>query len=98
MDDLRLEILAEIRRTLSAELEFPGTVELHHELAADLQVDSVGAFVLAVALEDRFRVKLTGTEASSVISVEDLVGVVERAVYADRSAGEPQAAGGRASP
>ena len=88
MDDLRLEILAEIRRTLSAELEFPGTVELHHELAADLQVDSVGAFVLAVALEDRFRVKLTGTEASSVVSVEDLVSVVERAVSEDRSAGE----------
>ena len=98
MDDLRLEILAEIRRTLAADLESPGTVELHHELAADLQVYSVGAFVLAVAFEDRFRVKLTGTEASSVISVEDLVGVVERAVYADRSAGEPQAAGGRASP
>jgi acyl carrier protein len=87
MDDLRQEILAEIRRTLSAELEFPGQVELHHELAADLQVDSVGALVLAVALEDRFRVKLTGTEASSVVSVEDLVGVVERAVNADRPVG-----------
>lgn len=87
MDDLREEILAEIRRTLAAHLELPGTVELHHELAADLQVDSVGALVLAVALEDRFRVKLTGSEASTVVSVEDLVGVVERAVNADRPAG-----------
>ena len=42
--------------------------------------DSLGALVLAVALEDRFRVKLTGVEAASVSSVEELVGVVERAV------------------
>ena len=98
MDDLRQEILAEIRRTLAADLEAPGMVELHHELAADLQVDSVGAVVLAVALEDRFRVKLTGTEASSVVSVEDLVGVVEHAVREDRSAGEPQGGEGRPAP
>jgi acyl carrier protein len=98
MDDLRQEILAEIRRTLAADLESPGTVELHHELAADLQVDSVGALVLAVGLEDRFRVKLTGTEASSVVSVEDLVGVVERAIRADRSKGERRDEPGRAAP
>jgi acyl carrier protein len=84
MDDLRREIIAEIRRTLATDLEFPDTVELGHELATDLKVDSVGALILAVALEDRFRVKLTGTEASSVISVEDLVSVVERAVRANR--------------
>ena len=93
MDDIRQEVLAEIRRTLAADLEFPGTVELRHELAADLQVDSVGALVLAVALEDRFRVKLTGTEASSVVTVEDLVGVVEHAVFADRSTREPSGRG-----
>jgi len=93
MDDIRQEVLAEIRRTLAADLEFRGTVELRHELAADLQVDSVGALVLAVALEDRFRVKLTGTEASSVVTVEDLVDVVERAVFADRSTREPSGSG-----
>jgi len=97
MDDLRREILAEIRRTLAADLEFPGPVELHHALAADLQVDSVGALVLAVALEDRFRVKLTGTEASAVVSVGDLVGVVEHAVREDRATGVPQD-GGRQTP
>ena len=85
MDDLRAEVLAEIRRILAADLEWPGPVELDDELAADLQVDSVGALVLAVALEDRFRVKLTGTEASSVVTVEDLVVVVERAVREDQA-------------
>jgi acyl carrier protein len=88
MDDLRQEILAEIRRILVTDLEFTGAVEPGHELAADLQVDSVGAFVLAVALEDRFRVKLTGTEAATVVSVEDLVDVVERAVHECRPSGE----------
>ncbi len=101
MDDLRGEILSQVRRTLASELEFPGTVELHHELAADLQVDSIGAFVLAVALEDRFRVKLAGDEASSVVTVEDLVGAVERAVDAvrgERAIGEPGAGDGGAAP
>jgi acyl carrier protein len=98
MDELRQEILAEIRRVLAAELELPGTVEPHHELATDLEVDSVGALILAVALEDRFRVKLTGAEAYSVISVDDLVGVVERAVREDRATGEPQGGGGRQAP
>ena len=98
MDDLRREILAEIRRTLAADLELPGPVELHHGLAADLQVDSLGALVLAVALEDRFRVKLTGAEASSVVFVEDLVGVVERSVREDRATGDPQDGGARPVP
>lgn len=89
MNDLREQILGEIRRTVAVDLEFPGPVELRHGLSTDLQIDSMGAIVLAVALEDRFRVKLTGIEAGSVLSVEDLVGVVERAVREDRSAGAP---------
>ncbi len=85
MGDLRGEILAEIRRTLATDLDFRGRVELHHGLATDLRVDSLGALVLAVALEDRFRVKLTGVEAASVESVEQLVSVVERAVREERA-------------
>ena len=98
MNDLREEILAEIRRTVAADLELPGPVELHHGLATDLQLDSIGAIVLAVALEDRFRVKLTGVEAGSVLSVEDLVGVVECAVREKRAKGEPQDGRGREAP
>ena len=65
------------------------------ELAADLQVDSVGTIVLAVALEDRFRVKLTGTDASAVVSVQDLVNAVEQAVSYERSRDEMQVEAGR---
>lgn len=84
MDDVREAVLSEIRRILADELEHPGPVELHHDLSADLQVDSMGAAILAVALEDRFRVKLTGVEAGSIVSVADLVGAVERAVRETR--------------
>jgi acyl carrier protein len=92
--ELREEVLAEIRRTLATDLDFRGPVELHHGLATDLQVDSLGALVLAVALEDRFRVKLTGVEAASVTSVEELVGVVERAVREATGEGAPRDDGG----
>jgi acyl carrier protein len=95
--DLRKEILAEIRRALVVDLEFHGPVELRSELAADLQVDSVGTIVLAVALEDRFRVKLTGTDPSAIASVQDLVNAVEKAVGSERSRDEMQVEAGRPS-
>jgi acyl carrier protein len=72
------EILAEIRRIFADELERTGPVEPTHELARDLGVDSVGAIVLAVGLEDRFRVKLADDDASAIVTVADLVGLVER--------------------
>jgi acyl carrier protein len=98
VNELREEILAEIRRTVAVDLEFPGPVEMHHGLSTDLQIDSMGAIVLAAALEDRFRVKLTGIEAGSVVSVDDLVGVVEREVRKDRASGAPQDGEGRPEP
>jgi acyl carrier protein len=78
MPDLRAEILAEIRRVLSVELEVMEAVEPHHELARDLKVDSMGAIVLAVGLEDRFRVKLSDEDALTVVTIKDLVDLVER--------------------
>jgi len=87
--DRRAEILAEIRRILRDELEFPGPVELHHALAADLELDSMGALVLAVGLEDRFRVKLAEDDATSLVTVADLVALVERAVAEAGDMAEP---------
>jgi len=78
MPDLRAEILAEIRRVLSVDLEVTEPVEPHNALARDLGVDSMGAIVLAVALEDRFRVKLFDEDAGAVVTVEDLMDLVER--------------------
>jgi acyl carrier protein len=95
MPDLRTEILGEIRRVLSAELEVTEPVELHHELARDLRVDSMGAIVLAVALEDRFLVKLSDEDATGVVSVRDLVDLVERRSREARAEGAPESAHGR---
>ena len=91
MPDLRAEILAEIRRVFSVDLEVPGLVEPHHALARDLRVDSMGAIVLAVALEDRFRVTLSDAEAATVVTVSDLVDLVERRVRETESRSTPSA-------
>ena len=53
------EVVAEIRRILGEELEWKGAVEPAHDLLKDLQLDSLGLTVLAVGLENRFRVKLS---------------------------------------
>jgi len=78
MPDLRAAILAEIGRLLRDELEVEGPVRLDHELARDLRIDSMGAIVLAVGLEDRFRVKLSEEDGAAVVTVKDLVDLVER--------------------
>ncbi len=78
MTDVGREILEEIRRIGSSELELSGPIELHHELTRDLKLDSLGAVVLAVGLEDRFRVKLSEHDAETLVRVEDLVALVER--------------------
>ena len=90
MNETREAILGEIRRILADDLDFHGPIEMEHALATDLRVDSLGAVVLAVALEDRFRVKLTSIEAASTVSVGDLVDVVERALSEERAAEGPQ--------
>lgn len=78
MSDLRPAIFAEIRRIFADELDRPGPVEPQHALAADLRIDSMGALILAVGLEDHFRVKLFELDAATVVTVADLVDVVER--------------------
>ncbi len=78
MPDARAEVLEEIRRILSAELEITEPVKPHHRLAKDLGVDSMGAIVLAVGLEDRFRIKLSDEDAFGVVTVSDLVDLVIR--------------------
>ncbi|MBZ5589306.1 MAG: acyl carrier protein [Acidobacteriia bacterium] len=82
--------MAEIRRVLSVELEIPVPAELHHELAKDLGVDSMGAIVLAVGLEDRFRVKLSDEDAGKIVTVTDLVNLVERRSREARTNHKPE--------
>ena len=68
--------LVEIRRILAEELEWTGRVEPAHELLGDLQLDSLGLTVLAVGLENRFRVKLTEEDSAGILTVADLMRLV----------------------
>jgi acyl carrier protein len=80
MAELEGEVVAEVRRILGEELEWKGSVEPSHDLLKDLQLDSLGLTVLAVGLENRFRVKLSEEDAAGVITVSDLAKLVTRRV------------------
>jgi acyl carrier protein len=90
--DNELAVLLEIRRIVSQELDWQGAVEPAHHLMRDLQLDSLGLTVLAVELENRFRIRLSMEDSVGVNTVGDLMRLV-----AARAAEEPQvtcAAGG----
>lgn len=72
-DPLEVQVLTEIRRIFATELEREDPVQLTHGLARDLRVDSMAAIILAVGLEDRFRVTLTEEDTEGVVTVADLV-------------------------
>jgi acyl carrier protein len=80
MAELEGDVVAEIRRILGEELEWKGAVEPTHDLLKDLQLDSLGITVLAVGLENRFRVKLSEEDAAGVLTVADLARLVSRRV------------------
>ncbi|WP_233577358.1 phosphopantetheine-binding protein [Citreicoccus inhibens] len=71
------QVLAEIRRIAIEELEWKGAIEPQHDLLLDLQLDSLGLTVLAVGLENRFRVKLSEEDAVDLKTVGDLIRLVE---------------------
>ena len=56
------EVLETIRSIARAELELERPVQPQDDLLADLGLDSLGLTVLAVGLENRFRVKLSQEE------------------------------------
>ncbi len=95
MPDARAEVLDEIRRICAVELEVKGQVDLGQELAGDLGVDSMGAVVLAVGLEDRFHVKLRDEDAAAVVTVSDLVDLVVRSVAETRPVAPGRGGAGR---
>jgi acyl carrier protein len=74
------QVLEELRRIARVELDYQGPLEPGLRLKEDLQLDSMAMIVLAVGLEDRFRVKLEEGDAGAIRTVADLVGLVERRV------------------
>ncbi len=97
MADLVEAALAEIRRVAAEELEIARPVSPGDELRSDLRLDSIGAVVLAVALEDRFRVRLSDSDAAAVVTVGDLAALVARRVREARAAEAPAESPDRAA-
>ena len=87
MVENELAVLREIRRIVSQELDWQAEVEPSHHLMKDLQLDSMGLTVLAVELENRFRIRLSMEDSVGVSTVGDLMRLV-----AARTAEEPQVA------
>ena len=52
------DVLAEIQKIVTAQLDFHGELEPDDELIADLELDSLALVTLAVAIEDHFKIAL----------------------------------------
>jgi acyl carrier protein len=80
LTNLDNEVLAELRTIAQKELEHEGPIEPSMSLSADLQLDSMAMIVVAVGLENRFRVRLDEQDAGALDTVGDLVALVCRRV------------------
>ena len=78
MTEMADAVLSEVRRIMAQELDVTRPVALDDELAAFPELDSIGLITLAVGLEDRFRVKLTGADAGPLVTVRDLARLIAR--------------------
>jgi acyl carrier protein len=72
------QVLESIRAIARTELELERTVDPSDDLLADLGLDSLGLTVLAVGLENRYRVKLSQEDAVGIRTVSDLAALVAR--------------------
>jgi acyl carrier protein len=66
------QVLEAIRAIARSELELERPIVPEDDLLRDLLLDSLGLTVLAVGLENRFRVKLSEDDAAGVQTVGDL--------------------------
>lgn len=72
------DVVQEIQRICDAELQLARPVAPDLHLARDLGLDSLGAMIVAVGLEDRYRVRLNEQDAAALVTVSDLVALVQR--------------------
>lgn len=80
MPDHAADVLAELRRVAREELFVERELEPKDTLHGTLQLDSLSAIVIAVALEDRFRVQLQEDSVIGLATVADVVALVCRRI------------------
>lgn len=71
-------VIEEIRHICGTQLDVREAVGPSTDLIADLELDSLGLITLAVALEDRYRVKLAEADATGIRTVGELAALVCR--------------------
>ena len=80
MAELDARVLEVIRKIARTELEYSGEVLPAQRLHEDLKLDSMAMIIVAVGLENAFRVKLQEEDAGTLATVADLVKLVVRRV------------------
>jgi acyl carrier protein len=80
VSELDVRVLEEIRRIARSELELERDISLTTRLDEDLALDSLALIVVAVGLENAFRVRLREEDAGSLATVADLVRLVGQRV------------------
>ena len=83
---LEQAVLDEVRRIAAEELEWTRPVLPTDDLLRDLQLDSLGLTVMAVGLENRFRVRLTEEDSAGILTVQDLMRLVATRATESRAA------------
>ena len=78
--NLEEEVLEELRTIARNELEYEGPIDASMSLSADLKLDSMTMLVVAVSLENRFRVRLEEQDAGVLDTVGDLIALVQRRI------------------
>ncbi|MEL7059768.1 MAG: acyl carrier protein [Acidobacteriota bacterium] len=73
----REEIQAAIAEDVREELDWEGEVHDAVRLIEDLQLDSIKLLSLAMRIEDRFRIALDETDEQALVTIGDLVDLVE---------------------
>jgi acyl carrier protein len=73
----RAEILAAVGEVARIHLGFAGPLVESQRLIEDLGLDSLKRLVLAAEVENRFRVALEPADEARIVTLGDLVGVVE---------------------
>ncbi len=84
---MEAKVLEELRAIARRDLELEREVEPGLRLKEDLRLDSMAMIVVAVGLENRFRVRLDEQDAGELLTVGDLVALVTRRVR--EQGGEP---------
>lgn len=74
------EVVRYIASIADEQLELSGKVTAQARLVEDLALDSLGLTVVAVELENRYRIRLSEQDADGIRTVEELARLVARRV------------------